>query len=169
MRARGSDGHLNVCGLVKKKPSPIGSWQMPCKRPAIQANKNQQEKTQPPNQTKQTNQHHGCTQVTAAVLLKEIELPEASYFQVAKDGIRSKCKHLHAKEAMPVLTSCSWTAKKKPLNNRTVFRASCMARTSLLPLHRVIPHISLLLSPIYPVLGVPYLSYTLLLPANPFP
>ena len=48
---QGSDGHLNVCGLEKKKP--YGPRQMPCKKPRCNPNqKNQQNQTQPPKQTK---------------------------------------------------------------------------------------------------------------------
>jgi len=102
----GSHGHLNVCGLEKKKPY----WP---KANAVQKtqvqSKPEKSTTNPTTKTKQ-NQHHGCTQVTgekvkrrpdplhAAVLLIEIELSKASSFRVAKDRIRSKCQHLHAKE-----------------------------------------------------------------------
>ena len=62
-----------------------------------------------------------------------------------------------------------WQPRRPFRSNRAEWRASCIARTSLLPQHWIIPHIGLLFSPIYPVLGVPYLSHALLLPANPFP
>ena len=71
------------CGLEKKKPNLLAQGKCRAKNPgAIQANKTN--KNKPNHQTKNKTS-------TSAILLIEIELPEASSFQVAKDGIRSKC------------------------------------------------------------------------------
>ena len=67
---QGSDGHLNVCGLVKKKPYWPKANAVQKKPGAIQANKNQQEQAQPQN--KKQNQQHGCTQVTGE-MVKRLE------------------------------------------------------------------------------------------------
>ena len=131
-----------------------------------------------------TNQHTAkqrCTQVMwwkgetsrpnpllSAVLLLDIELPEESFFQIAKEGIRSKCKYnpCNRGQTIPVLASSPPAARGTYLQ---LFSWTWSQLQSLLYLHWVIPYIRLLLPPIYSVFGVPYLRHTLLLPANPFP